>query len=64
MGFTHHEKLGVVGKTTTGTPGTIKLLTAAGVPYYLWVDSTGDLRIHTAEPTTPDSDGSVVGGQS
>jgi len=34
------------------------------VPYYLWVDSTGDLRIHTAAPTDEDMDGAVVGGQS
>ena len=31
--------------------------------YYLWIDSTGDLRIKSSEPTT-DTDGSVVGGQS
>ena len=29
--------------------------------YYLWVDSTGDLRIHKAIPTNQDGDGSVVG---
>lgn len=41
-------------------------VTAAGVrtTYYLWVDSTGDLRIGTALPTNEDGDGSVVGGQS
>ena len=31
--------------------------------YYLWVDSNGDLRIHTAIPTDQDSDGTVVGTQ-
>ena len=31
--------------------------------YYLWVDSTGDLRIHTSIPTDEDSDGTVVGDQ-
>lgn len=30
--------------------------------YRLWVDTTGDLRIHNAEPTT-DLDGTVVGTQ-
>jgi hypothetical protein len=38
--------------------------TGVKTPYYLWVDSTGDLRIHTAIPTNQDSDGSIVGGQS
>lgn len=31
--------------------------------YYLWVDSTGDLRIKSSEPST-DTDGTVVGTQS
>lgn len=44
--------------------GGLKLRTEAGVVYYLWVDSTGDLRIGSAEPSTPDSDGTVVGTQS
>jgi hypothetical protein len=29
---------------------------------WLWIDSTGDLRIHTAAPTA-DGDGTVVGTQ-
>jgi hypothetical protein len=37
---------------------------ATGVPYYFWVDSTGDLRKHTAVPTDEDGDGVVVGTQS
>jgi len=44
--------------------GGIKLRSEAGVVYWLWVDSTGDLRIGSAEPTTHDSDGTVVGTQS
>lgn len=31
--------------------------------YYLWVDSTGDLRIKSGAPTS-DTDGTVVGTQS
>jgi len=38
--------------------------TGVKTPYYLWVDNTGDLRIHTALPTNDDSDGTVVGAQS
>jgi hypothetical protein len=38
--------------------------TGVKTPYYLWVDSTGDLRIHTAVPTNQDSDGTVVGAMS
>ena len=38
--------------------------TGVRTTYYLWVDSTGDLRIHTSIPTNQDGDGSVVGGQS
>jgi hypothetical protein len=34
-----------------------------GVPAYLWVDSTGDLRIKTSLPTS-DTDGTIVGTQS
>lgn len=32
--------------------------------YYLWVDSSGDLRISDTEPTDKDTDGTVVGTQS
>jgi hypothetical protein len=38
--------------------------TGVKTPYYLWVDSTGDLRIHTAVPTNQDSDGTIVGAMS
>jgi len=31
--------------------------------YYLWVDTNGKLRIHTAVPTNQDGDGTVVGAQ-
>ena len=34
-----------------------------GVPAYLWVDSTGDLRVKTTAPTS-DTDGTIVGTQS
>lgn len=33
-------------------------------PYYLWVDTAGKLRIHTAIPTDENSDGTIVGAQS
>jgi hypothetical protein len=36
--------------------------TQVGVPGYLWIDSTGDLRVKTTLPTS-DTDGTVVGTQ-
>jgi hypothetical protein len=45
-------------------PAIITLYDHAGVPHYLWVDNTGDLRIHTSKPSNEDSDGTVVGAQS
>lgn len=51
--------------------GTLHLVAADGTDYYLWVDATGDLRIHTAaptgssgSPTVSDLAGTVVGSQS
>jgi len=44
-------------------PGCLVLYAHNGVPYYLWVDNTGDLRIHTAAPTDEDADGDIVGTQ-
>ena len=38
--------------------------TGVRTTYYLWVDSTGDLRIHTSIPTNQDGDGTVVGAMS
>jgi hypothetical protein len=37
--------------------------TGVKTPYYLWVDTNGKLRIHTAVPTNQDSDGAIVGDQ-
>ena len=62
MGLTTFS--GLQSKGDTAKPGFVVLQTAADVQYWLWVDSTGDLRIHTAEPTSFDVDGTVVGTQS
>lgn len=48
----------------TQKPGIITLYDHAGVPHYIWVDNTGDLRIHTALPADEDADGTIVGTQS
>lgn len=45
-------------------PGSLVLYDHDGTPYYLWVDRTGDLRIHTSAPADEDADGVVVGSQS
>ena len=41
----------------------IKMDSSDGTPFYFFVDDTGDLRMHTAVPTST-ADGSVVGSQS
>lgn len=40
------------------------LYSEAGVPTYLWVDATGDLRIKPTTAPTSGTDGVVVGTQS
>ena len=48
-------------------PGMIELKEQDGTPHYLWVDDTGDLKIHTSIPTDPSNAGGqgvVVGSQS
>jgi hypothetical protein len=61
----------VVGGASDGTVATTasgwvnaNLISSSqtGVPAYLWVDVTGDLRIKTSAPTS-DTDGTVVGTQ-
>lgn len=49
---------------SANNPGCLVLYDHTGTPYYLWVDSTGDLRIHTSAPTSESSDGTIVGTQS
>jgi hypothetical protein len=48
-----------------GAPGNLRLAAKNGTIYNLWVDTTGDLRISTTQPTesTGDVIGSVVGLQ-
>lgn len=52
---------------TSGTaPGVLALVNKNLTPYYLWVDSTGDLRIGATYPNVVNTDttGTVVGTQS
>lgn len=60
-----------VGRNSSGSgaAGSLMLTQRGGTAYYLWVDATGDLRIHTAPPTennttVSDTAGTVVGTQS
>jgi hypothetical protein len=59
-----------IGRNTSGSgaPGCLILSDKAGTAYYLWVDTTGDLRIGSAPPeedgTPADTSGTVVGTQS
>ena len=34
-----------------------------GTPHYLWVDTSGNLRVHTSDPGTDDTLGVAVGSQ-
>jgi len=52
-----HDKPGLLALRSTDSGSTT-------TTYYLWVDSTGDLRIHNAVPTDQDANGTVVGTQS
>ena len=72
-GFSTHNSVGTDslsnpnftgGSTPLFQPGMIEMKEADGTPHYLWVDNTGDLRIHTAIPSNPDADGTIVGTQS
>jgi hypothetical protein len=51
---------GIVGNFQ---PGMIEMKEASGNPWYLWVDSNGDLRINATIPTDAEADGTVVGTQ-
>lgn len=74
-GFSTHNSLGsnnipnpnmadvtIDGVTGPYQPGMIELKEADGTPHYLWTDSSGNLRIYTAIPTDPETDGNVLGG--
>jgi hypothetical protein len=57
-----------VGRNSSGNgaPGYLGLEAKDGTYYYLWVDSTGDLRVGTTIPTETagDTGGTIVGTQS
>lgn len=48
----------------TSKPGSLALTDKNGSVWYLWVDTTGDLRIGTGRPENNDTTGTVVGSQS
>lgn len=52
-----------VGKLTILNMDYLNPLQITNPARWLWLDSTGDLRIHTAAPTA-DGDGTVIGLQS
>lgn len=62
----HCPKLHVERQSGGSTaPGCVALEAKNGTVYYLWVDTTGDLRVGTTEPkvTVGDTGGTVVGTQ-
>ena len=50
--------------TTANEAGVLYFEDEDGVSWFLWVDTTGDLRISTTDPGTNDLAGTVVGSQS
>lgn len=49
---------------TTPTPGCLSVMDKNGTVYWIWVDTTGDLRINaTTQPGGTDTIGTVVGTQ-
>lgn len=62
----HCAKLIIERKASATTaPGVLALQDKNGTTYYVWVDTTGDLRIGTTEPTPTNGDtvGAVAGTQ-
>lgn len=58
--------IGVLRNNNASTPaaGSIVLRNRAATDYFLWPDASGNLRIHTAQPTNAlDGAGTVVGAQ-
>lgn len=68
QGILHVTAQSSKGTGTANKPSLVALDAVADngtiTTYWLWVDSTGDLRIANAIPTNQDGDGAVVGGQS
>ena len=69
-GFTRLAAPGRIGAVNApASPSGFIIQDSDGYDYYLWVDTTGDLRITDAETAEADgfnwnSGGTVVGGQS
>ena len=58
-------RIGRNDNASTTSAGSMRFTDRGGTDYYLWVDDTGVLRIHTSAPTgTDDTAGTVVGTQS
>jgi hypothetical protein len=67
LGDLRQEDSSVAIASKLGSVGALSLVDTAGVQYYIWVDTTGDLRISSTRAdfiTNPNSAGAVVGGQS
>lgn len=51
-------------ESAVGFASMLAMNDSAGVTWYLWFDTTGDVRIANAVPTDFQANGAVVGGQS
>lgn len=64
FGGNQQKQVGVVEVVSASTFASfIKLQDTAGVPYWLGVDTAGKVRVYTALPGSPNSDGTKVGTQ-
>lgn len=53
----------VRANTAAARPGLLKMERESGTPYYLWVDTTGRLHIHTVDPGSNDGLGTKIKDQ-
>lgn len=59
-----HIVLGRNNNASTPAAGHIRIARMSGTVHFIWPDNSGNLRIHTAEPTNAnDTAGTVVGAQ-
>ena len=50
--------------SASGHASQLVLVDSAGAEWFIWVDTTGDLRISATDPTSYQADGTIVGSQS
>lgn len=59
---TEAQKLYIYDGNSDNNPGQLVLANDAGSLFYLWTDTAGNLRFHTAAPTDDDTNGTDISG--